>query len=159
MPTIPRRSLAFVGVTVAFLVCAAAGYLVLGPRQSAEVAVPPADATPEQVVTAYLKSLDAHDCETAEAVMTDDARGIATGWCHEVAGLSDAHVGGHSLVPPKYSGREPGEQVADVAVTFDLDWRLFHNDPSLPEGTTTWGYELVRSTPDAPWRIFSEGTG
>lgn len=60
---------------------------------------------------------------------------------------------------PEDAGRSAPEEVAYVPVDFDLDWRLFHNDGSMDEGATTWGYLLVRESPDAPWRIFSQGVG
>ena len=59
---------------------------------------------------------------------------------------------------PKWSGHSPSERVANVPVTFDLNWRPFHSDGSMDEGATAWGYLLVRESARAPWRIFDQGT-
>ncbi|GAB4002055.1 hypothetical protein [Nocardioides ultimimeridianus] len=50
-------------------------------------------------------------------------------------------------------------EVVDVAVEFDIRWRLLHDDGSIPDGRNPWGYLLMRRGADQPWRIFSEGTG
>lgn len=126
--------------------------LLLPPRETEDVPLPSDSATPEEVVATYLRAVDAHDCATAQALTTSDARDIATGWCREVADLADIEVG--DALP---DSRRRG--TTDVEVSFDLDWRLFHDDGSLPEGPTTWGYILVRRTPDGPWRITDQGTG
>nr|WP_253945453.1 DUF4829 domain-containing protein [Nocardioides sp. zg-DK7169] len=146
------------GVSVVIVVGVVA-YLLLLPRQSDHIAVPAHNATPEQVVTAYLDALNAHDCDTAETVMASDAKDSARSWCRQVASLTDVDVRDHFTERPELSGRSAPEEVANVPVTFDVDWRLFHGDVSMPEGTTTWGYLLVRDSPDSPWRIFGQGTG
>jgi hypothetical protein len=56
-------------------------------------------------------------------------------------------------------GHSPPEEVANVPVTVNLNWRPFHNDGSMDEGATAWGYLLLRETADSPWRIFDQGTG
>jgi hypothetical protein len=129
------------------------------PRQTGDVVVPRANATPKQVVTAYLDALNAHDCDTAEAVMTDGAKGEATSWCEDVASLTDVDVSDYSRERPEWSGHSGREQVTNVPVAFNLNWRPFHNDGSMDEGATVWGYLLVRARPGSPWRIFSQGTG
>ncbi|QGA08951.1 DUF4829 domain-containing protein [Nocardioides sp. dk884] len=159
MITVSRRFVAPVVGVVVLVVVGVATYLLLAPRQSGDVAVPANDATPEQVVTAYLDALNAHDCDTAEAVMTSDAKDSATSWCRQVASLTDVDVRDHFTERPEFSGRSAPEEVVNVPVTFDLDWRLFHGDVSMPGGTTTWGYRLVRDSSDTPWRIFDQGNG
>lgn len=156
------RSIA-AGVAAPLVVLLVAGvvlaYLRVLPWQSEDVAVPADDASPEQVVTAYLAALDGHDCDTAEALVTSDASFGAASWCHDVAHLTDVEVRERTTEDPALSGRPAPEEVADVSVSFDLDWRPFHDDVSMEEGPTAWGYLLVRETPDAPWRIFDEGLG
>jgi hypothetical protein len=141
------------------VVAATATYLLLPPRQTHDVGVPPSDASPEQVVTAYLDALNAHDCDTAQALMTADAEDSAKSWCEDVASLTNVDVHDHFTERPEDSGHTAPDEVANVPVGFDLNWRLFHSDGSMEEGATAWGYLLVRSTPDSPWRIFDEGTG
>jgi len=134
-----------------------AAYLVLPPRQTADIAVPVGDATPEQVVTAYLAALDAHDCDTAQTLAPED--GEATrGWCRDLAGLSEVEVGDHRRERPRWSGRSRDEQVAHVPVSFFADWRRF-SDRSMEESVVTWGYRLVRGSDDDPWRIVDQGMG
>ena len=159
MITGSRRFVAPVVGVVVLVVVGVATYLLLAPRQSGDIAVPANDATPEQVVTAYLDALNAHDCDTAEAVTTDDATDSAESWCRKVTSLTNVDVRDHLTERPEFSGRSAPDEVATVPVTFDLDWRIFHGDVSMPEGPTTWGYRLVRDSPDSPWRIFDQGNG
>ena len=155
----PGRLIALVATVLVLGVAATVAYLLLPPRQTSDVAVPAPDATPEQVVTAYLKALNAHDCDTAEAVMTEGAKDSAKSWCEDVASLTGVGVRDHFTERPKDSGHSAPEEVANVPVAFTLNWRPFHNDGSMDEGATTWGYLLVRDSADSPWRIFDQGTG
>ncbi len=142
---------------IALVLVAAATYAFAG-RQTADVAVPPDDATPEQVVAAFLDALDARDCDTAAALWaTETADGGEPSWCGDVAPLDSIEIQDHSLESPADSGHDPGDQVAWVDVTFTLDWRAFGSDGSMPEGANDWGYLLVRSSPDDPWRITDQG--
>ena len=110
-------------------------------------------------MTAYFDALNAHDCDTVEAVMSEGAKGSTKSWCEDVASLTDVDVRAHFMERPKDSGHSVPEEVANVPVTFNLNWRPFHNDGSMDEGATTWGYLLVRDSADSPWRIFDQGTG
>lgn len=147
------------GALALLALAAVAAYLLLPPRQTSDVAVPPADATPEQVVRAYLEALNAHDCETAQAVSTDTAKDGAKSWCEHVDSLTNIDVRKHVPGRSEDSGVPARDQVADVAVSFNLKWRPLHNDGSMDEGPTPWGYLLVRTAADAPWRIFNQGLG
>lgn len=128
------------------VVSATLAYALLTPRQTRDVAMPAADATPERVVTAYLHALDAHDCDTAEALLADED----LSWCDDIGSLTRMTVHDHRM---ERSG------IANVSVRFDLDWRRFHSDSSMDEGMTTWGYQLARSSPGDPWRIVGQGVG
>jgi hypothetical protein len=154
-----RLAATVVGVVVVITLCAIVANVLLPPRQSEDVAVPAQDATPEQVVATYLDALNAHDCDTAEAVWTGEERDSTASWCDDVASLTNIDIGDPGKERPRRSGQSTSEEAVGVGVTFDLDWRLFHDDGSMPEGDTVWGYLLVRDSPDAPWRIFSEGVG
>jgi hypothetical protein len=155
----PGQLIAFIIGVLVLAVAATAVYLTLPPRQTSDVAVPATGATPEQVVTAYLTALKAHDCDTAKALTIPSDRDNTKAWCTDVGSLSAVHVRTHHDERPKWSGRSPSEQVSNVPVTFVLDWRRFHNDGSMDEGPTTWGYLLARDSTDSPWRIFDQGTG
>lgn len=147
-----------VAVSVA-LVATTAAYLLLPPRQTGDVALPPREASPEDVVAAYLKAVNAHDCDAAAALMAPGAEGQATAWCEDVASLTDVDVRDHVTERPGDSGHAAPDEVAHVPVTFDLSWRPFHDDGSMSEGATTWGYLVVRSSADSPWRIADQGVG
>lgn len=152
-----RLILVGAGVLV-LVVVAAAMYLLLPPRQTSHVAVPADNATPEQVVSAYLDALDAHDCRTAEALMTAGAGDTAKTWCADVAHLTQVHVEEHVKQRPEDSGISASAEVVYVPVSFNVNWRLFHNDGSMDEGATTWGYLLTHASSNSPWRIFDQGT-
>jgi hypothetical protein len=141
------------------VVAAGVAYLSLPPRQTSDVVVPSPDAIPEQVVMTLIDALNAHDCHTAEAVMTEGAKEGAKSWCEAVDSLTDVGVGDHHTERPQETGHSPPEEVANVPVTFNLNWRPFRNDGSMDEGATSWGYLLVRDSAHAPWRIFDQGVG
>ncbi len=126
---------------------------------SDDVDMPGDNATPEQVVGAYLSALDAHDCETATALRTEGSRDTAATWCSNVARMADHRVVSSYAESPEYSGHTTPAEVVNVRVTFDLGWRMFHDDGSMEEGHTDWGYLVVRGSPTSPWRIFGEGNG
>jgi hypothetical protein len=140
-------------------VVAAAVYLLLPPRPTREVAVPADNATPEQVVRAYLDALDAHDCRTAEALVTAGTGDTAKTWCADVAHLTDVHIEEHVRQRPEDSGIPANAEVVYVPVSFNVSWRRFHNDGSMDEGATTWGYLLTHPSSNSPWRIFDQGVG
>lgn len=159
MPARPRSILLLTASVLALVVAVAVALVLLPPFKSRDVGLPPDSAEPDEVVVAYLDALDAHDCDTAKALMTGGAREIAADWCTDVASLDDIEVGGWSASGLWPAGAKRHPESADVAVTFDLDWRIFHGDISMPEGKTPWGYQLVRTGPDGPWRISGQGTG
>ena len=148
-----------IALAVAVTVAGLAAYLLLPPWQTGDVPLPARDAGPEQVVSVYLDALNEHDCGTAEALMVEGAEGSARAWCESVATLEDVEIRGHFIEPPENSGHSAPDEVANVPVSFDPEWRAFHDDGSLEEGAITWTYLLVRSSPDAPWRIFDQGVG
>lgn len=141
-------------VLAAVLVWAACdqGVVVIGRRH---VAMPPDTASPAEVVAAYLAALDAHDCATARRLSRD---GSADLWCRDVLHLTHVRISSPFAEDPSWSGRQGG-QVVDVPAAFDLDWRLFHDDGTVPEGPMTWSYLVERDSDAGPWRIGDEGEG
>lgn len=127
--------------------------------QDRDVAVPSDDASAEQVVTAFVDALDAHDCDTAARLVTPGAKASAESWCNGVAEMDDVRTRAALRENPRWSGLAPPQQVVRVPVRFDLDWRWMRSDRSMPEGRTDWGYLLVRDSDAAPWRIFDQGMG
>jgi hypothetical protein len=124
---------------------------LLPPMRTANIDVPPDSATPEQVVRAYVTALNAHDCGTARDLTVPEEWSYSDGWCDDVASLENFDIVGSVSPTP--------DRVESVGVTFDLDWRFLHGDGSMPEGRTAWGYELQRTSADAPWRIVGQGMG
>ncbi|MFD6176971.1 MULTISPECIES: hypothetical protein [unclassified Isoptericola] len=111
--------------------------------RTADVAVPPPDATAEDVVRAYLTALDAHDCATAQALTAPEFATTTESMCHDVSSLEITDL----------------ETVGTGAVNagFDVDWRFFADDTSIPEGGFGWTYYLTRD-PEG-WRIEDAGNG
>lgn len=140
------------------LVLAAVAFDAFTGRQIRDVADPPDDATPEQVVAAYLEALDADDCETAAALRTPESTDVALAWCKDVGSLRNVEIQEHDVEEPSWSGHSPGTQVVNVGVDVDVDWRPFRSD-NMSEEAMSWGYLLVRDTDVQPWRIFDEGVG
>ncbi|WP_252976266.1 hypothetical protein [Janibacter melonis] len=60
--------------------CCAPPLLALAACGGERVAIPPDDATPEEVVRAYTDALAAQDCETAEEI----ASVMGDTWCGDV---------------------------------------------------------------------------
>jgi hypothetical protein len=128
-----RRWLAAAVVALA-LVAGAIGWSA--PRE--DVAAPGPDATPEQVVRAYLHAVNARDFETANAI---DAR-------------SDGALGRFSR-PVRAHDVEMGETVTegdDAHVLFKADFR--GGDGTVQDGW--WGYYLERGS-DGLWHITDAG--
>lgn len=153
------RLIALTASGAVIVAAAIGGYLLLPPWKSSDVAVPAAGATPEQVVTAYIAALNAHDCDAAAAMSTENARNSTSSWCGRVARLTDVVVKEHHAERPSWSGHSASVEVVSVPVEFNLAWRPYRDDGSFPEGAAAWGYLLERSADDSPWRIFDQGMG
>ena len=148
------------------VVCAAFGLLAAGliaaaiailpTRQTEDVPVPPRSASAQEVAETYMAALNAHDCGTANDLWVGRNNG-ADYWCGNVGSLSGASV--TTVIPESRQGAMANQDVVNVRVRFDLDWRWLHDDGSFPEGDARWGYLMVRSSDTEPWRIFGEGNG
>jgi hypothetical protein len=112
------------------------------PR-TADVAVPHADATAEEVVRAYLKAIDVHDCDTAQDLTAPSFAAVTESMCHDAASLTTTGL----------------ETVGTGAVhaSFDLDRRMLAQDVTIPEDGWGWTYSLTRG-PEG-WRISDAGNG
>jgi hypothetical protein len=154
-----RRSLLGLAAATVLVVAGAVAAVILPPRQTGEVPMPARDARPEQVVAAFTEALDVHDCTTARALTAAGGRDLADAWCDDVAGLADITVGPAVAEDPSWSAQPAGTEVVNVPVSFELTWRWWHDDGSMSEGPTTWGYRLVRADPQGAWRIVDQGVG
>ena len=132
----PRRAWLAAVAVVGVLVGAALVWSA--PRE--DVAVPGPDATPEQVVTAYLDAVNARDFDTANAI---DARPGSDLGRFSRPGRTD-HV---------RMGRTLGGATS-AQVVFTADFR--GGDGTLEGDDTVWGYLLDRGS-DGRWHITDAG--
>lgn len=132
--------MAIAAVTVVAVVGMAQLYPL--PR-TADVLSPPADATAEEVVRAYLEAIDAHDCDTAQDLTAPSFAAVTESMCHDAASLTTTEL----------------QTVGTGAVhaSFDIDRRLFAEDVSVPEDGWGWTYYLTRG-PEG-WRVSDAGNG
>ncbi|MGH3333851.1 MAG: hypothetical protein ACRDPJ_21370 [Nocardioidaceae bacterium] len=157
-----RRSFRWIiaGTAVALLAAGGLAAVLLDDEPRRHVAMPATDATPADVVRAYVDALDAHDFDTAGRLLTSESvEQVRDTWFEDVDRITDVQIGTTRAEEPRWTGHDEDEQVMRVPVTFDLRWRLLHNDGSLQEGPTAWGYLLVRGSDAEPWRIFDQGMG
>ena len=142
-----------VGLVVVVVALVGAGRFAvwLTGRQTAEVAMPSADARPDEVVRTYLEALDAHDCGTAVALRStrQDSRQLARIWCREVH-----HLRAVEVEPAVVTTGE-----VEVVTRYDLSYRPFTHVDWPSAGHRVWTYALERASPSAPWRITDEYEG
>lgn len=135
------------GGLLLFAVAVVAGLFVSGVVVvPGHVAMPPADASPRQVVSAYVAAMNAHDCDTAKRLSATEGVDETALWCGDIAHLSVSF-------PEKYSVNRRGR--VDMLVVLDIHWRPFHNDGTVPQGPYTWEYLLRRV--HGAWRVFDQG--
>jgi hypothetical protein len=154
MPRGRRRLLRVLAVTVAAGCLVAAGAWRYGPwRERYAVAMPPARASPRQVVRAYLHALDGHDAGTAMALSAAGHRSATAYWLARTASVRVVRIGAVQYYP----GDPPGQRyvVPTDFVYSSYSWE--HYDPSFWNGAHYWEYWLVH--PHGRWLIRDEGTG
>lgn len=149
--TVVRRTS---GALIVVVLLALAWTVVFG--QTREVPMPAEDASPHEVVVAFLDALDARDCGTARAIVVDGSSRADT-WCSEVGSVEDVSFSGAG--DSQIVGPYP--QHARVAVDFTVHWQPFNGGHFIGSEThlVGWSYYLVRSAEREPWRIESEGKG
>jgi hypothetical protein len=141
-------------------IAAAAGCLVAlgawryGPwRERYAVAVPPAGASPAQVVRAYLRALGGHDRGTAMALSAPGYRGTTRYWLGRTASVRVLRIG----TVQYYRRDAPGERYAVPADFTYSAYRWQAGDPSFGNGEHHWDYWLLRS--HGRWLVSDAGTG
>ena len=131
------------GLLAALLVLATAGCA------GEQVPMPPDDASPTEVATAYVQALAAKDCDTAHALrLSGDG-----GWCGKVT------VSDYSVKDPVPDGPGGVSEQYRQGVYVPVEFTTRGGDISLPDGRRTWGYVMVRDSDTEPWRIADEGVG
>ncbi len=162
-----RRVWRVVGLSGVGALALAASF-ALGARWSSDrgpdMALPPDDAPPGQVVQAYLDALNADDERVLRAVTTsgmfDEVR--ETWLKRRLYGLGSRSGYGHPTITNVVTGKNAAEgtslspdQAAMVAVSFDPET----SDPTVGEGELTWGILLQRADASSPWLVFDQGEG
>lgn len=115
----------------------------------ASVPMPPDNATPEEVVRAYVDAVHVGDCQTAAALMTGNARS----WCDniDITALTITE----RTQEQKATESGDGPMIERVWVTITTHG----SDVSLPDGDHSWSYLLDRTGSAGAWRIYDQGLG
>jgi hypothetical protein len=144
-----RRRLA-VGAVAALICLTAFGMLVeliFGPPpRTGSVPLPPANASPGEVVLAYIKCVDVHDRHTARVLLVPAKDGgEATEYMDDVWSTSDGRIA--QVKGDSRAGNRVVVQ-ADYIIrpTFDAKY-----DPGYQPAPM--GFTLVRTLPGGRWRI------
>lgn len=133
------------------------GWHVLGPHE--HLPVPPASASPADVVRAYVRATQSRDFDTARWIAPGERLAAGIHWWDldepqvrnvEVTRVSRVLPSDGSEVAPR------GGQSVSVAVTatlVDIDG-TGQTQPGSP-----WFFSLYRATTGDPWRVVDEGSG
>ncbi|HEU4369011.1 MAG TPA: hypothetical protein VFV05_12385 [Methylomirabilota bacterium] len=157
-----RLAAAFAAPTLVAVLAVAAVAVVAGPGTllalvpARQVPVPADDAAPVVVVRAYLDALDAHDLDTARAVLTPERR-VAVEQSQGNWFVNLRSVRNVRLDPAVDAPHSRGAYRQAVRVPAELDVTLFFETAGREGGSLTWGFVLVRNGPEEPWRIADEG--
>ncbi|MFC8733706.1 hypothetical protein ACFT5B_14720 [Luteimicrobium sp. NPDC057192] len=162
-----RKAWRVVGLALGGLVVLA-GVFGLGVRWSSDhgpdVALPPVDAPPGQVVQAYLDAVNADDERVLRAVTTPAMfDGVREAWLDRgFVGLGPRSGFGDPTIVKVLSGDDVAEitgrdpdLVADVVVRFEARG----HDDTIGPGAVTWSIELGRDTPTSRWLVYDQGEG
>lgn len=119
-------------------------------------ALPPASASPEAVVRAYVAAINRHDLATTTALLTAQA---ANNFNQDDSFSNIISISHLTISPARnesssYAASRGYRQVVHVPVEFQLRQ---HRVESMPDGHTFWGYLLARNSDSQPWRILDEG--
>ncbi|WP_028659381.1 hypothetical protein [Nocardioides insulae] len=153
----PGRFAVIATVSTVLALLITAFLLFRPPPKSADIAMPPPEASPEAVVTTFLDAVNAHDCETAEALAAEGSTEDVAGRCDDVESLTDVVVDQHVSESPMAHGLSATDEVVVVPVWLTVNWRPYRGGGVLGTGAVSWAYHLTRASTTAPWRIFDQG--
>jgi len=159
-----RVAVAFGAAALVAAVSVGAVALIAGPGRllalapTRDVPMPAASAEPQVVVRSYLDALDAHDLDTARALLTPEHRAqverTSGNWFANLRSLRDVRLQPAEDDREGYGVGSRYPYAVRVPASFDL--RLFFDQPA-GDGPMTWTFVLVRASVDDPWRIRDEG--
>jgi hypothetical protein len=109
------------------------------------VVLPPDSASPAVVLDAYLNALQAGNCDGARALATEDFADGTNAYCNGM------RVTGFDVFS------DPS-QINEREVEFTLTLATSGGDETLPDGSHTWFFSLVRN-PGGAWRVHGGGSG
>ena len=109
--------------------------------------LPPANAAPLEVLTAYLEAYRGGQCGFARQLWIAAIRQVGDG---DLCG--DAHLTEYQIDP------EPAAAAPDHAEFYTTLTTTGSNDGSVEPGETGWFFELGRQS-DGTWRIMQGGSG
>lgn len=155
-----RLIAALVGVTL-MVGCASQSAVVAGSAPSSVASQTSANPpSAQQVVSAYIAALNAHDIARAKTYLTPQhAAQVAAeidSWFVNIQAITNVVIG--SDAPREaFGGPATGySQIVQVSVQFTL--AQYHVE-SMPNGANAWSYILVRNSDHDPWLIADEGMG
>jgi hypothetical protein len=128
-----------------FSTLAGAIVVVLAGCGGSPVVVPPDSASPAVVLDAYLAALQAGNCHGARALATP---GFADG--------TEVYCNGMRVTG--FNIPSDSAQINDSEVEFALDLTTSGGNETVPDGTHTWFFSLVRKAGGA-WRVQGGGAG
>ncbi len=138
-------------LALAALMASVLGLAGLAGCSRERVPLPAADASPQDVIGAYIKAINAKDCDSLEAL--SDPGNSVNPWCSGIT-VTDVTLG--AAAPDTCCG--PGNEhahVINVAATIHTR----DGDSSMPDGEHAWGYLLVRDHDTDRWRVGDQGAG
>ena len=131
-------------------------YVLVRLQPWAQVDVPPADASPQQVVLAYTQAESAHDLGTMHEISEDDA--LVPSWIDVLLmrgpRFTDITVDEPRRHDTQGTRAEDWRQATFVPVEMTV---TKGSDGGFSDGRQHWGYVLVRNADDEPWRIIDQG--
>jgi hypothetical protein len=109
--------------------------------------LPPASATPLEVLTAYLEAYKNGQCGFARQL-----------WVAAIGHVGDGDLCGDAQLQAYSISPEPATPTPDLAEFFTTLRTTGSNDGSIEPGATGWFFQLARQA-DGSWRIKSGGSG
>jgi len=153
------RKLTVLGALGLVVLIAVVGYWHAVDARRYAVPLPPANASPQRVVLAYLHALDGHDTSTAEHLVTHDNGLDLPYWLSHTASLTNIRITGTwwDATYGRYAGG-PYAHAWEIGTSFDYryHWWIDSAGTNFPNGHQPyWGFTVVRD--HGRWLIRDQG--